>query len=309
MINEFVINVQSVESAQRLDIFLSKEDCFQSRSQVQNLIKKKQIFINGKEAKASSQVENGDEIRILLNSDSSVIIPAQNIPLNIIYEDNDIVVVNKPKNMLTHPTTKETTGTLVNALLYKYGYEGLSDINGVLRPGIVHRLDRNTSGLLMIAKNNISHEFLAEQIKSKTAQRQYLAVVTGNFDNEEGVIDEPIGRSSVNPEKMAVIPDGKPSVTIYKVLEQFKGYAFLEFTLKTGRTHQIRVHTNFIGHPIVNDSLYNKKQFKVKTTEQVLQAYKLKFISLNNHETIELKIDMDEDLIKVLKFLRSIKNG
>ncbi len=306
MLKEYVINVQSLECPQRLDIFLSKSELFQSRSQVQNLIKKKQIYVNGGQAKTSVQIRNGDIITILLSGNPQIIIPAQNIPLDIVYEDNDMAVVNKPKNMLTHPTIKETTGTMVNALLYKYGYEGLSDINGVMRPGIVHRLDRNTSGLLMIAKNNISHEFLAEQIKNKTAQRQYLAVVHGNFKNETGIIDEPIGRNPSAHEKMAVIPNGKPAVTLYRVLEQFNGYSFVEFTLQTGRTHQIRVHSNYTGHAVVNDGLYSKKTFKVKTCGQVLQAYKLKFTALKNNGIIELKIDLDEDLAKVLTYLRSI---
>ena len=209
--------------------------------------------------------------------------------------------------MLTHPTSKETEGTLVNALLYKYGYEGLSDINGVMRPGIVHRLDRNTSGLLMVAKNNISHEFLTGQIKEKSAKRQYLAVVRGNLEEKEGIIDFPIARSIKNPEKMEVNETGKPSVTKYKVIESFKGFTFIELTLLTGRTHQIRVHMSRIGHPIINDSLYNREKFKVKTTEQVLQAYKLQFTALKNNDIINLEIKPDEDIEKVIKYLRSTK--
>lgn len=305
MTKEYTINVQSNESAQRLDTFLTENGMFKSRSQVQNIIKKNQVTVNGNCVKSSYMLKNGDVVKIVLSEDSSVIILPENIELDIVYEDDDILVVNKPKNMLTHPTAKETEGTLVNALLYRYGYEGLSDLNGILRPGIVHRLDRNTSGLLMVAKNNVAHEFLTEQIKSKTAKRQYLAVVHGNFEQKEGIVDAPIGRNPNKPEKMAVVEDGKPSVTMYKVLEEFKGYSFVELTLKTGRTHQIRVHMTSIGHSIVNDSLYNKIPFKVKTTEQVLQAYKLQFTTVKNNGIIELEIKQDDDLQKVLKYLRS----
>ena len=306
MNKKYVFNYQALNQPLRLDAFLSQQECFTSRSQVQNLIKKKQVLVNGEIKKSSYLVDNDDEITVYLSEDFSVIIEPEDIALNIIYEDDDILVINKPKNMLTHPTNKETTGTLVNALLYKYGYEGLSDINGVMRPGIIHRLDRNTSGLLMIAKNNKAHKFLEEQIKTKTAKRQYLAVVHGNFEQKEGIINLPVGRNPVKPEKMAVIENGKPSITHYKVLEEFNNYSFIELTLETGRTHQIRVHMAYIGHPVVNDSLYSKIPFKVKTQEQVLQAYKLKFTAMKNNDIIELEIKPDNDIEKVFKFLRSI---
>ena len=305
MTKKYVFSVQSLIQPLRLDAFLSKQSEFSSRSQIQNLIKKGQVFVNNKLVKSSFLVKNDDEISVELSDEFNVIIQPENIPLNVIWEDDDILVVNKPKNMITHPTVKETTGTLVNALLNKYGYEGLSDLNGVLRPGIVHRLDRNTSGILMVAKNNKSHEFLSEQIKTKSAIRKYLAVVHGNFDVENGTVDAPISRHPSKPEKMAVVEGGKPSVTHYKVLEQFKEFSFLELQLETGRTHQIRVHMNYIGHPIVNDSLYAKIPFKVKTTEQVLQSYSLKFATLKSDDIIELEIEQDEDVQKVLKYLRS----
>lgn len=305
MSKKYVFRVRLLKESLRLDSFLSSEDVFSSRSQIQNLIKKGQVTVNGEIRKASFSVKEDDEISVVLSDEFNLIINPENISLEIVYEDDDILVVNKPKEMLTHPTTKETSGTLVNALLYKYGYDGLSDVNGVMRPGIVHRLDRNTSGLLMVAKNNRAHEFLAEQIKTKSAKRNYIAVVHGNFDEETGTVNQPIGRNPVKPEKMAVVENGKPSVTHYKVLEQFKGYSFVELELETGRTHQIRVHMNYIGHPIVNDGLYNKIPFKVKTTEQVLQAYKLRFAALKNDDIIELEIERDNDIRKVLKYLRS----
>lgn len=305
MTKKYVFSVQTLSEPLRLDTFLSKLEEFSSRSQVQNLIKKQQVLVNGQIVKSSFLVKNEDEISVELSEDFNVIIKAENIPLNIVWEDDDILIVNKPKNMITHPTNKETTGTLVNALLNKYGYEGLSDINGIMRPGIVHRLDRNTSGILMVAKNNRAHEFLAEQIKTKSAVRKYLAVVHGNFDCEQGTVDAPIARHPSKPEKMAVVEGGKPSVTHYKVLEQFKGYSFLELQLETGRTHQIRVHMTHIGHPIVGDSLYNKIPFKVKTTQQVLQSYSLKFATLKSDDIIELEIEQDDDVQRVLKYLRS----
>ena len=305
MTKKYVFSVQSLSQPLRLDAFLSKQNEFSSRSQVQNLIKKGQVFVNAQPVKASSLVKNDDEISVELSDEFNVIIQPENIPLNVVWEDDDILVVNKPKNMITHPTVKETTGTLVNALLNRYGYEGLSDLNGVMRPGIVHRLDRNTSGLLMIAKNNRAHEFLSEQIKTKSAIRKYLAVVHGNFDSEEGTVSAPILRHPTKPEKMSVVEGGKLSITHFKVLEQFKGFSFLELQLETGRTHQIRVHMNYIGHPIVNDTLYAKIPFKVKTTEQVLQSYSLKFATLKSDDIIELEIEQDEDVQKVLKYLRS----
>ena len=307
MVKKLVFSVQSLSSTLRLDTFLNQEEAFSSRSQIQNLIKKGQVLVNGEQRKSSFLVKDSDEISVILSEDFNLIIQPENIPLDIIYEDDYVLVVNKPKNMLTHPTTKEISGTLVNALLHQYGYNGLSDLNGVMRPGIVHRLDRNTSGLLMIAKNNQAHEFLTSQIKTKSAKRNYLAIVQGNFDIETGTVDAPISRNPSKPEKMAVIEGGKQSITHFTVLEQFKGYSFIELQLETGRTHQIRVHMKHINHPIVNDSLYNSGKFKVKTTEQVLQAYKLQFATLQVDDIINLEIEQDNDIQKVLSYLRSTK--
>ena len=305
MTKKYIFSVQSLSEPMRLDAFLSKQQEFSSRSQVQNLIDKKQVYVNSKIAKPSYKVKNDDEICVELSEEFNVIIPPENIFIDIVYEDKNVAVINKPKNMITHPTVKETTGTLVNAILYKYGYEGLSDVNGVMRPGIVHRLDRNTSGLLMIAKNNSAHEFLAEQIRTKSAKRKYLAIVHGNFENNTGTINAPISRNPYKPEKMGVFDGGKQSVTHYKVLEEFNGFSYIELELETGRTHQIRVHMSYIGHPIVNDSLYNKISFKVKTTEQVLQSYSLQFATLDNNDIINLEMKPDNDIEKVLKYLRS----
>ena len=215
-----------------------------------------------------------------------------------------MLVVNKPSGMLTHPTAIERENTLVNALLYHFG-GNLSDINGVFRRGILHRLDRNTSGLLMIAKNNKAHEFLANQIKEHTITKKYRAVVKGVVEKDEFEIDSPIGRNPNQPHKMAVREDGKPSKTIVKILERFKDATYLELTLVTGRTHQIRVHMKSINHPVYNDTLYGAGQGKVKTEEQVLQSYYLRFTKPFGDEIIELEIEPDDKIQKVLKYLRS----
>lgn len=303
------ICIENYNVGKRLDVVVGDICKELSRTQIQNAVKSGEIVINGKKTeKPSYKLKINDIITINIIEQEEIIIKAEEIPLDIRYEDEDILVINKPKNMLTHPTLKETEHTLVNALLNKYGYQGLSDLNGNLRPGIVHRLDRNTSGLLMIAKNNKAHEYLSEQIKNKTAVRKYIAVVSGTFDTDFGTINAPISRHPKKCEKFTVSEGGKPSVTHYKVLERFSRYTLLELKLETGRTHQIRVHMAHIGHAIVNDSLYGGEKLKVKTTEQVLQAYKLSFKSLKSNEVIDIEISADNDITKVLNKLRENKN-
>lgn len=288
---------------ERLDTYISSIFEEYSRSKIQKFIKEKLILVNSMPAKVATILKEKDIITFN-KPDNKIIISPQDIKLDIRYEDDDMLVINKPKNMLTHPTSLETENTLVNALLHKYG-DKLSTINGEMRPGIVHRLDRNTSGLLMIAKNNRAHELLAEKIKQKTAKRHYLAIVSGNLDFETKTISAPIGRNPSNPAKMAVVEGGKPSITHIKVLERFRGYTFIELILETGRTHQIRVHLSHIGHPIVNDTFYGGKLIGVKTTEQVLQAYQLTFNRLSDNIITTIKLDPDEDIKRVLNYLRS----
>lgn len=217
-----------------------------------------------------------------------------------------MLVVNKPSGMLTHPTNTERTHTLVNALLYRFG-ENLSDINGDYRRGILHRLDRNTSGLLMIAKNNKAHEFLAEQIKKHTVVKKYRAILKGIFPEDEKTINLPIGRNPNQPHKMMVREDGKESITILKVRNRFKEATAVELTLITGRTHQIRVHTSFLNHPVYNDTLYGAGKGKVSTQEQVLQSFFLRFTKPFSDEIIELQIQPDEKYKKVLNYFESRK--
>lgn len=290
----------------RLDVYLS--DLYEgvSRSKIQNAIKSGKVLVNTQIKKPSYVLKEGDNVEFEnLIEEKSLNIEPEDIPLEVVWEDENMAVVNKPSGMLTHPTPLETSGTLVNALLYKYGVDGLSDLNGEFRRGIVHRLDRNTSGLLMIAKNNKAHEYLANLIKNHDMTKKYHAVLKGDYPLDEDVINEPIGRHKTQPHKMTVTPDGKPSTTILKVLERFKEATYVELTLVTGRTHQIRVHASFRHYPVFNDTLYGAGQGKIKTQEQVLQSFYLKFAKPFSAEIIELEIPPDEELSKVLTYFRN----
>ena len=292
----------------RLDTYLTQVLNNFSRSKIQTLIKNKLVKINGQDKKSSYILRDGDKIEFELPPDDIVKIQPQNIPLNIAWEDENMLVVNKPAGMLTHPTPLEKENTLVNALLFKYG-ENLSDLNGEFRRGIVHRLDRNTSGLLMVAKNNKTHEYLAAQIKARNITKKYRTIVNGVYGKDEDIINLPIGRHPKQPHKMAVVEGGKDSVTLVKVVERFKDYTCLDLTLVTGRTHQIRVHLSHLHHPVFNDTLYGAKQEKTTTSEQVLQSYFLRFTKPFSDEIIELEIEPDEEFKKVLRYIkdRSLK--
>ena len=289
------------DEGKRLDLRLSEVLSSVSRSKIQAAVKAGKITVNNLEKKSSYLLKEDDEVFVEEVLFAPVKIEPENIALEIVYEDENMIVVNKPSGMLTHPTNQETSGTLVNALLFKYG-NNLSDISGEFRRGIVHRLDRNTSGLLMIAKNNKTHEFLSAQIKARNIEKKYRAIVKGVWDKDEEVIDLPIGRNPKQPHKMAVIPEGKDSTTIVKVIRRFKEVTVLELTLITGRTHQIRVHTSFKGHPVYNDTLYGAGRGKVNTEEQVLQSFFLRFTKPFADEIISLEIPPDEKYIKVLNY-------
>jgi len=295
--------VDEIDEGIRLDKYLSELFSDISRGKLQNLIKGGNVQVDGAVKKSSYNLKSGEDVSFEIEEEKEDIILPQNIALDIVYEDENMLVVNKPSGMLTHPTSIEHENTLVNALLYKYG-ENLSDINGYLRRGILHRLDRNTSGLLMVAKNNEAHEFLAKQLKDRTATKKYLAISKGVIKDDSGIIKFPIGRHPKLP-KMAVVKEGKESLTEYKVLKRFRDATFLELDLKTGRTHQIRVHLNQIQHPIINDTLYGAGNFKVKTQEQVLQSYKLSFTKPFSDDIIELEIEHDDKIKKVLRYLES----
>ena len=299
-----IIYIDENDENKRLDSYLSEITPDLSRSKIQNFIKSGNVKINDSIKKPSYILRENDKIDFEIPEEEKLEIKPQDIPIEIVYEDKNMLVVNKPSGMLTHPTTIERENTLVNALLYKFN-NNLSDINGEFRRGILHRLDRNTSGLLMIAKNNKAHEFLAEQIKNHTITKKYRAIVKGVIKEDEFEINSPIGRNPNQPHKMMTRDDGKTSRTIVKVLERFKEYTYIELTLITGRTHQIRVHMKSINHPVYNDTLYGAGQGKVKTDEQVLQSYYLRFTKPFGNEIIELQIEPDEKINKVLKYLRS----
>lgn len=293
---------------QRLDIFLSEFMPELSRSKIQVEIKKGASKVNFKQVKPSYILRVGDIVDFTESLPLEDLLPQpENIPLEIVWEDDNMAVINKPSGMLTHPTSQEMSGTLVNALLYKYG-ENLSDLNGSLRRGIVHRLDRNTSGLIMIAKNNKTHEFIVNQMKNKCFCKKYLAIVKGIIDNDKLEINAPIGRHLTQPHKQCVREDGKESLTLVEVLERLNGATLVELTLITGRTHQIRVHMSSIGHPVYNDTLYGFGKMKIKTEEQVLQSYKLEFTKPFSEERICLEIPKDKELEKVLNALRLMGN-
>ncbi len=326
--NNFWFITDENDENTRLDNYLSELFENFSRSHFKRMIKTGKILVNGEIKKPSFKVKLGDKIEVEQTEEKQKNIYPQNIPLEVAWEDENMAVINKPSGMLTHPTEFEVENTLVNALLYKYD-ENLSDINGYFRRGIVHRLDRNTSGLLMIAKNNETHEFLAEQFKNnisnsglnnlfcqeenktcRSLTKKYLTIVKGILKEDKGTINLPIGRSPHQPCKMSVVEEeygGKPSITEFKVLKRFKNCTYLEIDLKTGRTHQIRVHLSYLGHPIINDTLYSAGSFKVKTQEQVLQAYKLSFTKPFSNDIIELEIEPDEKIKKVLKYLENLK--
>lgn len=260
------------EKSERLDVYLS-EKLDKTRSAVKKLVEDKNVTVNGKVEKAGKTLKEGDEITVVLPDPVKLDLEAENIPLDIIYQDEDIAIINKPQGMTVHAGNGVHGSTLVNALLYHL--DSLSGINGVIRPGIVHRIDKDTSGLLVVAKNDAAHVSLSEQIKNKTCRRIYLALVEGVVKENDGVIDTFIGRSDKNRTMMAVKSDGRRAVTHYKVIRRYKDYTLMEFSLETGRTHQIRVHTKYLGHPVVGDPVYGYKTQKFRLNGQLLHAFRL----------------------------------
>lgn len=272
-----------------------------SRSQANEAIKNGNILVNGKAVKAKYSVKEGDLVTYDLPEPEVLEYEAEDIPLDIVYEDDDVAVVNKPQGMVVHPSVGHTSGTLVNALMYHI--HDLSSINGVVRPGIVHRIDKDTSGLLMIAKNNRSHQALAEELKDKKSLRKYLAIVHGNISNDRGVIEAPIGRSEKDRKKQAVTAKGKPAVTHFKVLERFGNYTLVELTLETGRTHQIRVHMAYIGHPVAGDPLYGPRK-TLKGNGQFLHAQTLGFTHPTTGESLRFSVEPPAIFQETLENLR-----
>ena len=290
------INVQ--KDSGRIDQYLMSY-LDMSRSKIQDLIKNKIILVNNKECKSSYNLKETDQITIGEIPNETMDVKAENIPLDIVYEDDDVIVVNKPNGMVVHPAPGNTTGTLVNALMYYSN--SLSDINGEFRPGIVHRIDAYTTGLLVIAKNNKAHEFLAKQLEEKTTTRKYLALVWGVIDHDIGTIDAPIGRDEINRKKMNVTStNSKHAVTHFKVLKRYKNASLIELNLETGRTHQIRVHMNYINHPVVNDPVYGNRKL-INDLGQCLHAKTLGFIHPKTKKYMEFDSELPQKFLDILK--------
>ncbi|MBE5904016.1 MAG: RluA family pseudouridine synthase [Pseudobutyrivibrio sp.] len=287
----------------RIDKFLASAIPDKSRSHYQKAIDNGLVLVNGKTVKSKYQTRLGDEIVISIEPVKEIDILPEDIPIDILYEDNDVIVVNKPKGMVVHPAPGHYSGTLVNALMF-HCKDSLSGINGEIRPGIVHRIDMNTTGSLLVCKNDKAHNDIAAQIKVHSVNRIYKGIVIGNFKEEEGTVDAPIGRNPKDRKKMAVVPNGREAVTHFTVLEQFKGYSYVQFKLETGRTHQIRVHMAHIGHPLLGDDVYGKP---VKNLEgQTLHAQTLGFKQPTTGEYVEVNAPLPSYFEELLNKYRKM---
>ncbi len=294
------------EDNERIDQYLAKELDNQSRSYIQKLIKEKLIKVNNKDVKASYIVNEGDHIVVNLPEAKELEILAEDLPINIVYEDDDLVVLNKEPSMVVHPAPGNYRGTLVNALLFHI--KKLSSINGVIRPGIVHRLDKDTSGLIIVAKNDKSHRFLSEEIKNRKIERYYMALVHGNIKEDKATINAPIGRNKKDRKKMAVTQtNSKEAISHYVVKERFGKYTLVEVKLETGRTHQIRVHMASITHPVLGDPLYSSGKNEFGLERQMLHAYKLSFNHPTSGKLITLEAELPKDFEEVLLKLENKK--
>ncbi len=286
----------------RVDVYLS-EKCDISRSRIKKLCDEGYCLVNGKNVKSNKIIKAGDKIELAVPDEKNLDAAPEDIPLDIVYQDDDLAVINKPQGMTVHAGNGTQGGTLVNALLFHL--DKLSGINGVIRPGIVHRIDKNTSGLLVVAKNDKSHVSLSKQLQDKTCHRVYVALLEGVVKQDEGVIDTFIGRNPSERTKMTVVKSGRQAITEFKVLERFNGYTLCEFSLKTGRTHQIRVHAKHIGHPIVGDPEYGYKNAKFNLEGQLLHAKTLEFIHPTTGEKMSFSVPIPDYFEKVLKIVRN----
>ena len=288
----------------RLDKYLAEQFPEQTRSYLQKLIKEGQVLVNGKTVKSGYQLSKGDEVSVTIPEPKELDVEPQKMELDIVYEDEDVILINKPKGMVVHPAPGHTTDTLVNGLLY-HCKDNLSGINGVARPGIVHRIDRDTTGILIVCKNDMSHNSIAAQLKEHSINRRYGALVHGNLKEDTGTVEGPIGRHPVDRKKMAINErNGKPAVTHYTVLERFGNYTLIECKLETGRTHQIRVHMTSIGHPLVGDEVYGPTKCPFKLQGQCLHAMVLGFVHPRTGEYMEFSADLPEYFEDLLKKLR-----
>ncbi len=294
--------IEEENVGKRLDLFISENDVDMSRSFVQGIIEKQQVKVNGQIKKSNYKLKLGDRVQIELAEPVELQVEAEDIPLDIIYEDSDVIVINKPQDMVVHPAPGNYIGTLVNGLLHHC--KDLSGINGVIRPGIVHRIDKDTSGVLVVAKNDKSHNSLAMQLKDHSMKRTYYAIVEGIVKEEEGTVRTNIGRHPIERIKMAVVKDGKEAITNYKVLERFKSNTLVECRLETGRTHQIRVHMAHLHHPLIGDQVYGYKKQKFKLQGQALHAKNLGFIHPTTGEYMEFDSQLPKYFQDILDKLR-----
>jgi 23S rRNA pseudouridine1911/1915/1917 synthase len=292
--------VNENDKGKRLDIYIAENFNELSRTMIKKLIESNNILVNDKSEKVSYKVQANDNISIDVPEAKETKLKAQEIPLDIIYEDSDIIVVNKPKGMVVHPANGNPDGTLVNAIL-SICKNSLSGIGGELRPGIVHRLDKDTSGLIIVAKNDKAHINMSEQIKERNVKKTYIALVRGNVPEEEATINMPIGRSTKDRKKMAVTKNGKQAITHFKVLKRYSKYTLLEIKIETGRTHQIRVHMAEIGYPVVGDAVYSNGKNEFGIEGQMLHAYKLEFMHPITNKHMELTAPLPQYFEKILK--------
>ena len=287
----------------RLDAFLSADGAL-TRSQAARLIAEGRVRVNGKPAAKSARLSGGETVTVDIPQLRETALPPQDIPLDVVYEDDDVIVVNKPTGLVVHPAPGHPDGTLVNALLHHCG-DSLSGIGGEKRPGIVHRIDRDTSGLIIAAKNDAAHLALSAQLKDHSLSRTYECLVTGNMKQDSGTVDAPIGRSSADRKKMAVVPTGRRAVTHWEVIARYPGVTHLRCRLETGRTHQIRVHMAYIGHPILGDTVYGAKKPVPGLTGQCLHAAGLRFVHPRTGEPVELHCPLPPEFTAMLQKLQN----
>lgn len=302
---EIIIIAAPEDVGQRLDKLLS-EKLGVTRSHIQHAIERGEVMLNGKPAQAKDKPKAGQEISIMLAEPTEIAVEPEDIPIDIVYQDADLAVINKARGMVVHPAVGNESGTLVNAILYHI--KDLSGINGEIRPGIVHRLDKDTTGLIVIAKNDAAHVSLAEQIKEKSAHRSYQVLVHGNLKEDSVRVEAPIGRHRTDRKRMAIVPDGRYAATNFTVLERFKGYVLMRADLETGRTHQIRVHSAHIGHCVVGDPVYGSRvKDPFKTEGQLLHAFRLALDHPRTGERMVFTAPLPEDFEAVLEKLRKIQ--
>lgn len=299
-----IIELTADEGGQRIDSFIAERTQL-SRSFVKRVIVEGNVLLNTKPCKASSTVAIGDVVTIILPPVKATELVAENIPIDIVYQDADIAVINKQVGMVVHPAAGNEHGTLVNAIMYHI--KDLSGIGGEQRPGIVHRIDKNTSGLLVIAKNDFAHTFLANELKTHNVKRTYLALCSGNFPNDEGTVNAPIGRDRRERKRMCVDRSGRDAITHYRVLERYGEITLLEVKLETGRTHQIRVHMSYINHPIIGDDVYSSGRNNLGFKGQALHAYKLELVHPRTKQRMEFEAMPPEHYIKAIQKLRQSK--